>query len=220
MGWFCYDVTPGHPQFGKAQVCACQRGVMHERLQKLSGQSPSELRVRLADIDISAGSGTAEMVAEAKAFVDNPMAILTITGSCGNGKSDVLHAVVNKCIERQIEAVYVTVFDLMGWVKEAFSADGGVKNESAWGRLKAFERVRVLCIDELDKVSRTAWIVDQITDLVDARHRYGLDGVLGTVIAANADINTLPEWIYSRLKDGRNRRVVNNDADMRPLMER
>jgi len=176
--------------------------------------------VRLGDIDPAAGPGTAAMVAEAQAFVRAPMGILTITGRCGNGKSDTLHAVVNECIARQVEAVYVTIFDLMGWVKEAFNQDGGVKNDSAWGRMKAFERVRVLCVDEFDKLQRTAWMVDQITDLVDARHRYGLDGTLGTVIAMNAGVESMPEWIASRLKDGRNRRVVNDDADMRPLMER
>lgn len=178
------------------------------------------MRKRLDDIDPDAGIGTARMVAEARAFIAAPVAMLTISGTCGNGKSDTLHAIVNECIEQRLDAVYVTIFDLMGWIKDAFNQDGGVKNDSAWDRLKAFERVRVLCIDEFDKLQRTPWLVDQITDLVDARHRYGMDGVVGTVIAMNAGIETLPDWIYSRLKDGRNRRVVNNDADMRPLMER
>ena len=220
LGWFTYDVQPGHALFGKAQVCACQNSTMHARLQALSGQSAAEMLVRLADIDATAGPGTTMMVAEARAFVGHPVAMLTITGSCGNGKSDVLHAIVNECIGRHVEAVYATIFDLMGWVKEAFNDSGGVKSESAYSRIKQLERVRVLCIDEFDKLQRTPWMVEQMTDLVDARHRYGLDGVLGTVIAANAGIETLPDWICSRLKDGRNRRVVNNDADMRPLMER
>jgi DNA replication protein DnaC len=186
----------------------------------VSGQSDLEMRLRLADIDTSAGIGTQAMVTAARAFVQSPVAIMTITGSCGNGKSDTLHAIVNELIEKGVEAMYTTIFDLMGWVKEAFNDNGQVKSESAWARLKRIEEVRVLCVDEFDKLQRTPWLVDQITDLVDSRHRYGLDGTRGTVLAMNADISTLPDWIYSRLRDGRNQRVVNMDADLRPLMER
>lgn len=221
LGWYTLDVPLGHPMFGKAQICACRKTSIVAELQALSGVAPSEMAVTLDDIDPEAGPGTAAMIAAAREFVQHPAGLLTISGSTGNGKSDTLHAVVNEVVKgRCVQAVYATVFDVMGWLREAFNDDRSVKSDSAYARLKRFEDVPVLCIDEFDKVNRKEWVLEQITDLVDHRHRFGLDGLLGTVIAMNAGVETMPSWIASRMLDGRNRYIVNSDPDMRLAMRR
>jgi hypothetical protein len=57
------------------------------------------------------------------------------------------------------------------------------------------------------------------TDLVDKRHRRGLDGTNGTLIAMNTDPALQSDWIASRLMDGRNQVVHNTDADLRPMLK-
>lgn len=220
-GVYCYDVPLGHPLFGKAQTCTCRHAAITTSLQQLSGLGECECSKRLEDIDTQAGPGTAAMVSAAREFLADPQAILTIYGSSGNAKTDCLQSIVNAFTAQRIQAVYITMFDLVGWVRAAIREDGNVKDDDAWERLKRLERVRILAIDEFDKVKRrTDWVLDQMIDLLDVRHRFGLEGTVGTVIAMNYGLEGFPPEMLSRFRDGRNRLVHNDDPDLRPLMQR
>jgi hypothetical protein len=75
--------------------------------------------------------------------------------------------------------------------------------------------VRVLAIDEMDKVKQTDWVNEFQTDVLDRRYRLGIDGKAGTILAMNKSPETLSDWIYSRLSDGRNKIMQNRDGDIR-----
>ncbi len=156
------------------------------------------------------------MLKACRSFVENPAGILTLWGGFGNGKTMCLQAVVNELIQRGVTAVYITAFDLFSHIRDAFNPRREVVSESAYNRLERFEDIRVLALDELDKVRPTDWLSEQLTDLIDKRHRRGLDGKHGTLIAMNTDPASQNDWIASRLMDGRNRVVHNTDADLRP----
>jgi len=172
-----------------------------------------EMRYRLDDI-MPTGGGTDAMVTAACVFVANPRGILTLHGGSGNAKTVVLQAIVNECLMRGVSAVYTTFYDLAGYVREAF----GRESESAWRRVLHFQSVRVLAIDEFDKVKTTEWIEELETAIIDRRYRDGLAGMCGTVVAMNEPPSSLPDWIESRLRDGRNRVIGNNDPDVRPML--
>lgn len=223
IGYVRGDYAPGHPDFGKAQACTCLNRKTATRVQTLNRMRPAEQSIRLADIDLAVGeNGTRRMVAAARAFLADPTGMLTICGSPGNAKSMALMAVVNELIERGVPALYITMFDLVGYVRQAFYRDAHgnllVGSEDAYSRLKWFAGVQVLAVDEFDKVKLTDWVLEQMTDLVDERYRSA--ETRGTLIAMNAGVQQLPEWIASRLLDGRNRLVVNQDADLRPDLRR
>lgn len=217
-GYFRLDVPTSDPRFGKLQKCGCQVGIDQSRLQRLSGLSNMEMQNTLDDID-PAGAGTQEMVKAARGFVTAPIGILTIHGTPGNAKTAVLQGIVNELVRAGVEAVYITAFDIMGYIRSAFDSKHDVSDLGAYERLKRLERVRVLAIDELDKVRWTGFVEEQITDLIDVRWRSGTAGEAGTVIAMNNGPENLPSWIYSRMRDGRNQIIKNTDADMRPEME-
>ncbi len=208
------------PLYGKLMRCGCKANADLQRLQRLSGLTATEQAVRLDDIVSTHGSDTGRMVDAAKQFIRQPDGFLTIHGKPGNAKTAALHGIVNELVQNSVEAVYITAFDLIGYIRAAFDDKRSIIDYNAHDRLKKLERVRVLCIDELDKVKWSDWVQEQITDLIDARYRFGLNRTSGTVIAMNASPATLPEWIYSRLSDGRNVIVKNDDADVRPGMER
>ena len=111
-------------------------------------------------------------------------------------------------------------FALKSHLQEAFEALEGRRHESSYRRLVNFEKVSVLALDELDKINPTKWVVEQLTDLLDARYRLAEDEAGGTLIAMNSDPAQQPEWIASRLLDGRNRVVHNADRDIRPALVR
>jgi DNA replication protein DnaC len=218
-GFTRVDVDPGHPQFGKLIRCECKAREDAARLNRLSGLTETERRIRLDNIVTDGLEATAAMVIACQRFINNPRGILTIHGGPGNGKTMALQACVNAMLDRNIEAVYVTAFDLLSHIREAFTQDRQtrlltVSDENAYNRLRKFERIPVLAIDELDKVKVTDWVLEQLTDLIDRRYRMADDGKGGTLIAMNAPVDDQPSWIASRLK----RFIVihNADEDMRP----
>jgi DNA replication protein DnaC len=213
-----WDVPVGHPKFGKLDACECQYASIVARLQELSRVTPSERDIRLNDI-VDAGPDTIKMVQQAREFLHEPIGIFTICGSSGNAKSTTLLAIINEMVQARRMAVYVTAFDLFGYIRAAFDNSHQVVDESAYMRLKRFEEIEILAIDEFDAVRQTDWITEQVLDLIDTRHRLGLDGLAGTVIAMN-EIDMLPRRVRSRLNDGQNRLCVNNDPDMRPALQR
>lgn len=217
LGWLRREAPPDHPDFGTIVRCGCKAQDDAARLQRLSGLSDREQAIGLDDIDVSDAPGTRTMLVALRAFVQSPAGIVTIHGTPGNAKTTGLQAAVNALRMQGIEAVYVTLFDLVSHIREAFNAsDRTVKNESAYDRLCRWERVQVLAIDEFDKIRhQTDWVLDQVTDLIDKRYRTGLDASTGTLIAMNEPVDNLPEWIASRLRDDLNQVVVNLDPDMR-----
>ena len=199
----------------QARPCPfCSTRLRAETLQRISGLNEDERAIRLIDISTTAGA-TDKMLVKARRFLIKRSGIFTLWGGSGNGKTLVLQAIVNECLEQNVTAVYTTFFELVGYVRAAFKD----RSESALQRVERFQSVPVLCIDEFDKVKETDWVEELETAIIDKRYRDGLAGLCGTVIAMNNDPATLPAWIYSRLRDGRNSILCNTDADMRPLME-
>ena len=189
-------------------------------MAKLSGLTEKERKLRLSMFTTGGRPGTTAMLKACHSFVKDPVGILTLWGGVGNGKTMCLQAVVNELIERAVMSVYITAFDLFSHIRDAFNAQREITSESAYNRLLRFEKVRVLAIDELDKVRPTDWMLEQLTNLVDKRHRRGLDRTNGTLIAMNTDPALQDDWIASRLMDGRNQMVHNTDADLRPVLKR
>lgn len=218
-GYYRKDVPVDHPDFGRLIRCDCKRADDADRLQRLSGLTDSERSIRLGDIVTDGREGTQTMVRACTEFLSEPTGILTLWGGVGNAKTMALQAIVNEMLSRGIGAVYITAFDLFAYVRAAFNAQRDVLDGDAYERLVRFERVRILALDEFDKVRVSDWVLEQITDLIDKRYRLGLDGQAGTVIASNSDPANLPDWIASRLLDGRNRVIHNADRDIRSVLK-
>jgi len=218
-GFYRVDVPFEDPRFGKVILCECKAQEDAARLQRKSGLTENEKSIRLEKVYIINRRGTAEMVQACAEFLEGPNQMLTIWGSSGNAKTMALQAVVNECLAKGLQAVYVTSFDLIAYIRSAFDHEKKVIDDNAFSRLREFEEVPVLALDEFDKVRATDWVQEQLTDLIDRRYRLALDGQAGTLIAMNSNPNLQPDWIYSRLSDARNRIVYNQDNDLRPLLK-
>jgi len=151
-------------------------------------------------------------------FLDRPVGTLVIHGTSGNAKTVALQACVNALVGVGMEAVYITAFDLISYIRDAFTDTCDIKNASAYDRIVRFGTVPFLAIDELDKVKWTPWVEEQITDLIDRRYRLAQDQKAGTMLAMNGDPRDLPVWIYSRLSQGEI--IKNDDSDLRPYLKR
>jgi DNA replication protein DnaC len=222
LGWLRVDVPLGDPQFGKTIICSCKSAELAARLQRLSGLSDRERNIALDQIETVGKPGTAAMVNRCREFIGSPFGFVTIWGEPGNAKTLALQSVVNHFVRHNSEAVYVTAFDLISYIRDAFYKTPGndlqINDDNAYSRLRRFERVPVLAVDEFDKVRVTEWVQEQLTDLIDRRYRLGEDRAAGTLIALNTNPRDLPSWMYSRL--AQSTIVYNADEDMRPELGR
>jgi DNA replication protein DnaC len=220
VGFYRYDVPFGDPRFGRLIRCSCKATEDAHRLQRLSGLTDFERSQTLDQISTLNRPGTLAMVQHCKRFIHSPTYIMTIWGGAGNAKTMALQSVVNHFVDQKIEAVYVTAFDLISYIRSAFVKENGndltVNDGNAYQRLLQFERVQILAVDEFDKIRVTDWVREQLTDLIDRRYRLAMDEQAGTLIAMNDDPRNLPDWIYSRL--AQNVIVHNFDSDMRPAI--
>lgn len=195
--------------------CECQIKRQAERLQRICGLTESERRLTLADVSPN-GPGTDEMISAARRFIAEPSGFLTLYGGSGNAKTMILQSVINACVSDGVLAIYTTFYNLISYIKEAFN-----ENESAQRRIQQFIDARVLAIDEMDKVRATDWVIELRGALLDRRYRDAIDGASGTLFAMNSAPDSdsfMPDWLTSRLYDGRFTVIHNTDPDMRRLM--
>jgi len=212
--WYAPNLPVGHPQFGKMIACECQAEAISARLRDACNLTMGELQMNLDKIDLHGRPDTTRIVTHARQFIALPVGMFTVWGTCGNAKTMILQSIVNACIGNGIPAMYVTFAQLLDWVRDAYNHQG----DSVITRKDRVATVRVLAIDEMDKVKHTDWVNEFETDILDRRYRLGLDGKAGTVIAMNESPEMLSQWIYSRLSDGRNVIMQNRDKDIRRLL--
>lgn len=209
--YYRFNVSMDDPRFGRLFPCPkCNQ----REIDAACGLQTHERSINLDDIQSSGPKhkGAAAMQRAGRAFLENPTGFLSVYGPCGNAKTILLQGIVNACLERGIEARYLTAHEMMDYLKEAF--DPKVM-ETDIGRIRRLANVQVLCIDEMDKAKATEYAADMQQHLINERYRNA--HILGTVLAWNGDLNTLP-WpaVVSRIREFVH--IENKDDDMRPAI--
>jgi len=228
MGFFRADVEADHPQFGKPIPCDHSSHATERlaKMAKVSGLRKDELTTRLADIVVNDDNLT--MVETANEFIKDPYGWLYIWGGPGNAKSVVLTAIINQLNEDNYGTVLYTKFGrIIDYMRDAFTEQ---KERSLHGsnaidngyiaRFEQLKAIKVLAIDEMDKVRSTAFADEFRFDFLDERYRQGIAGETVTLFAGNTDPSTFDEPIYDRIRDGRFQIVHNAAGSARPFMRR
>lgn len=217
---------PGHPEFGKLTRCPnpAHQAERLDRLAKVSGMMPEEVCRSLSDIKPVGGNEVA--LKAAREMLAKPYGWLWIWGGPGNAKSEMLIALVNELNARgDGPAVYTKFTTIVDYMRDAFSEKKKRQSDpdTDLGYVARFERlkaVKVLAIDEMDKVRDTPFVQDFRFDFLDERYRQGIYGKTVTLFASNSDPSTLDDPIWDRVRDGRFKVVENKAASARPYMIR
>lgn len=211
MGWVYHDLPTTDRDFGKAFRCQCKDEYDTERrrayLLRIDGLTPREREMSFADLEGANDSVAAHL----QNAVTLRRGLITLMGKPGTGKSSMLISAVNSARDANVPAVYTTVTDLLDYLRQAYAPHTELSFDARWDLLV---RCEVLALDELDEFNTTPWAIERFLRLIDERWR-AMDDHL-TLCATNSRLNTLPEKVASRLRDGRAQVMELTGADMRP----
>lgn len=206
IGYVRYDVSEDHPYFGKAFDCECRQAhVKAERqayLRRLGGLE--NLADKTLDSFNPDGIGLTRgrqdnlrrVFERVVAFANEPQGWLVITGGYGCGKTHLAAAIANTQVEKGNKVLFVTVPDLLDYLRAAFSPSVD-QSEGYDARFDEVRAAPLLILDDLGIESPTSWAVEKLYQLLN--HRYNAH--LPTVITTNHDLEELEARLRSRLFD-------------------
>lgn len=170
-------------------------------LQKNCGLIDTDLDIRLDEFDPLAGKEDALHMAQGLlSQTPNPSGMITFFGGYGRGKTHLLKSLVNGFRIAGVFATYRKLSDLLADVREGYEDNA---REAAEDILMRYKNVRVLAVDEVDRVSWTPWSREATFRLLD--RRYEMQRLTLTVLATNADPAQMPtdlEYLGSRMASG------------------
>lgn len=204
---------PGRPTVsgwytGKLEVAFCPvcRGDAKQRwLDANCGLAGDDLDVSLSDFRITPqNSGKAKALSVAKSLLaqnQQPSGFVTLYGGYGVGKTHLLKSLVNGFRKIGVLARYARMSDLLAEIRDWFGEERGV--QAAEVVISDLRNVRVLCLDEIDRVNLTGWAKETVFRLLDAR--WTECNHLLTVLASNLAPDNLPAefgYLESRMRGG------------------
>lgn len=226
------DVPTTDARFGKAYPCKCKRDEIAARrarkLQEVDGLREGERRLRFAGLDVTPANR--EAIVAVNQATAAQRGIVTLSGPVGTGKTSLLICAVNEAREVGVEAVYMTVVDLLDWLRKSFDRQESQRARRANGEVlgddeaatfdekwKLLTTAPVLALDELDEFRQSDWAMERFHRLIDERWRSMEERL--TLLATNASVRALSPRVASRLQDGRAQVVTIAGGDMRRVNE-
>lgn len=217
--WLRNDVPYGHPLFGKITKCPCSTGLV-------SNDIPSDVYTWLGDeagvlpyktlatFDRAAQPKAYDLAKTwlARALRDEPgLENIVFKGNPGTGKTHLVAALVNALTQSGIRCLFMvapTFFEVY------YPADF----EQKLKLMSRAQSVPVLVIDDVDKMSGTAYQKDKFFEMLNARSNAGKP----TLLTTNAT-DSLKTWfndatisrLYGRMGEKARNDVTMNGADYR-----
>jgi DNA replication protein DnaC len=224
LGVVTADVPFGHPDYGKAFPCVCQREKIAvrraERLRKLSNLDlyvnktfgtfgidselleSGDMRGVFTDmrpdhrISLSDDHRQQINIAAERAyhFANDPRGWLLLKGSYGTGKTHLAAAIANWRLEHAEPVMFIVVPDLLDHLRATYSPTSDVTYDDYFDQVRT---APLLILDDLGSENQSAWAVEKLYQLFSHRHALQLP----TVITTNRDPETLEARIRSRMLD-------------------
>jgi len=204
LGYVREDVPVGHPNFGKLFPCRCKQvEIERQRLARLRDVSNlDQLAAKTFETFVPEGYGLPPAQADslrfafetARRYAENPEGWLILLGGYGCGKTHLAAAIANRAIEGGQGVLFVTVPDLLDYLRAAFGPDSPV----SYGQ--RFEEVRdapLLILDDLGTQSSTPWAQEKLFQILNYRY----NARLPTTITSNHRLEEIDQRIRSRMVD-------------------
>jgi len=206
IGYLRRELPINHPDFGKIIPCSCRSEAITQsarsRLFRMSSlEALNELRFENFEKRGRVGLGQLQGDSiengfnQALNFAQNREGWLLLMGRYGCGKTHLAAAIANHVIEEDISTIFLTVPDLLDWLRYAYSSSG--MEISFEERFEEIREIPLLILDDFGTQNATAWAQEKIFQIMN--HRYV--NHLPTVVTSNNPITDFEGRIRSRLQD-------------------
>lgn len=205
LGYVRADLPVEHPQFGQLFRCPNYRATpeRREKLRKL-GNLEAYKDKSFANFDTENApiltpkqrDSLREALAYARDYAAQPDGWILFEGSYGTGKTHLAAAIGNALLEHEAQVIFVTVPDLLDYLRSAYAPNA----ESGYDEM--FDRLRdanVLILDDLGVENPSEWAGEKLFQLLNHRYVYHLP----TIVTTNVDLETIDPRLASRLADNR-----------------
>jgi DNA replication protein DnaC len=204
IGYLRRDLPIDHPEFGKMVPCSCRAEQIAQSAKKrlFSMSSLDALKnLRFDNFDkrghIGLGKRQADSLEHAYNqsfhFAQQRQGWLLMLGRYGCGKTHLAAAIANHALELGVSTLFLTVPDLLDWLRYAYSSPDMSFEE----RFEEIRETPLLILDDFGTQNATAWAQEKIYQIIN--HRYV--NQLPTVVTSNLTINDFEGRIRSRLGD-------------------
>lgn len=204
VGFVRKDVPIGDPDFGKLILCICKQNEQNrsaqERLLRMSNlEAFHQMTFHSFSVQGRLGLGDEQIqslqygLSQAQQFAASPRGWLVLMGTYGCGKTHLAAAVANTCVEYGMTTLFLTVPDLLDWLRYSYDSDGTSFEE----RFEEIRNVGLLVLDDLGSQNATPWAAEKLFQIIDYRYSRKLP----LVVTTNLSLDELDDRIRSRLQD-------------------
>ena len=119
---------------------------------------------------------------------------LLLTGNYGCGKTHLAAAIANQAVRMGTPTIFLTVPDLLDWLRFSFSAGNDLTYEERFNEIR---NAPLLVMDDFGTQSSTAWAEEKLFQIINTRYINRMP----TVVTSNRDLEEFEGRIRSRLTD-------------------
>ena len=204
VGWLRRDLPVNDPEFGQLVRCVCKENeINRDAQQRLYSASNLEnfnhMTFNAFSVQGRLGLGDEQIhslqyaLSQAQKFAASPRGWLVLMGTYGCGKTHLAAAVANACVEFGMGTLFLTVPDLMDWLRNSFDAS----DTNFEKRFDEIRNVGLLVLDDLGAQNTTKWANEKLFQIIDYRYVRKLP----MVVTTNLALEDLDDRIRSRLQD-------------------
>jgi len=203
LGYVRRERAIDDPDFGILEICECQRNKkqkeVNQHLYQISNLAAYK-GMTFNTFDINGISGNREInktleVAfnTSKNYAHHLNGWLLLMGGFGSGKTHLVAAIANEVVSLGVETLFLTVPDLLDWLRFTFSSDETTYEK----RFEEIRNIRFLVLDDLGTQNATEWAREKLFQIINYRYIHQLP----TVITTNLSLAQIENRVRSRLQD-------------------
>lgn len=210
--WIRADYPVGHPEFGKMYPCEC---IQTQLLSGASGLRESELKLTWSSIR---DDGDAFKALRAiKDVFKQGYGWVYLWGGPGIAKSVLLKVAVAEMLRGGLQGTYTNMSQILDHLREAYDTD--YPNSESVRRLNRWSQIRLLAIDEFDRVKETGYAAEKRFRLMDERYQAAYRKQTITLMASNEPPEVYDSYLTDRIGDGRFVVVEMRGESLRPGLD-